>query len=166
MSFILAEKVLWAVFGALGFATLFTVPRRAFWAVALLAAVGYSLRGMVLDHGVSLVIATIVASCTMGLLSIQLAHWVHTPTTVFMVPAVIPMVPGVYAYRCMMGLLAISHNPDVPVDMLMQTTSNGLKAVFVILALAIGVTIPSLLFRKSVKEIGLRKSLRKRRSSC
>uniref|UniRef100_UPI0026133729 threonine/serine exporter family protein n=1 Tax=uncultured Endozoicomonas sp. TaxID=432652 RepID=UPI0026133729 len=71
------------------------------------------------------------------------------------------MVPGLYAYRFMMGLLEISHNPDVPVELLTQTTSNGLKAVFVILALAIGVTIPSLLFRKSVKEIRLRKRLRK-----
>ncbi|WP_299734081.1 threonine/serine exporter family protein, partial [uncultured Endozoicomonas sp.] len=115
MSFLFIEKVLWAVVAALGFATLFTVPRRAFWAVAVLAAIGYALRGFALDNGASLVLATLLGSCVMGLLSIQLAHWVHTPTTVFMAPAVIPMVPGLYAYRFMMGLLEISHNPDVPV---------------------------------------------------
>ena len=65
------------------------------------------------------------------------------------------MVPGVYAYQFMMGLLEISHNPDAPIDLLTLTASNGLKAAFVILALALGVTIPSLLFRKSVKEIRL-----------
>ena len=45
MTFLFAEKILWAVIAALGFATLFTVPRRAFWAVALLAAIGYAKRG-------------------------------------------------------------------------------------------------------------------------
>ena len=156
MSLLLLEKTIWAVVAALGFAILFTVPRRAFWAVALLAAVGYLLRGLALEQGLNLIIATLLGSCSMGLLSIQIAHWVHTPTTVFMTPAVIPMVPGVYAYQFMMGLLEISHNPDAHIDLLTVTASNGLKAAFVILALALGVTIPSLLFRKSVKEIRLR----------
>lgn len=164
MSLLLLEKTVWAVAAALGFAILFTVPRRAIWAVALLAAIGYLLRGLALEQGFSLMIATLLGSCTMGLLSIQLAHWVHTPTTVFMSPAVIPMVPGVYAYQFMMGLLEISHNPNVPIDLLTLTASNGLRAAFVILALALGVTIPSLLFRKSVKEIRLGKRSSQHRS--
>ena len=157
MTILLIEKVIWAVIAALGFATLFTVPRRAFWAVAVLSAIGYGLRGLALENGWSLVVATLTGSCVMGLIAIQLAHWVHTPTTVFMAPAVIPMVPGVYAYRFMMGLLEISSSSDIPVELLTQTASNGLKTVFVVLALAIGVSIPSLLFRRSVKEIRLRK---------
>ncbi len=157
MSLLLLEKILWAIIAALGFAALFTVPRRAFWAVAVLAAIGYCLRGLALESGWNLIVATLTGSCVMGLISIQLAHWVHTPTTVFMAPAVIPMVPGVYAYRFMMGLLEISSKSDISTELLTQTISNGLKAVFVVLALAIGVSIPSLLFRRSVKEIRLRK---------
>ncbi len=154
MSWLLIEKCLWAVIAALGFATLFTVPLRAFWAVALLAALGFGLRLLLLINDYHLIIATLAASCFMGLLAIQLAHWVHTPTTVFMAPAVIPMVPGVYAYRTMMGLLEISGSKVVPVELLTQTASNGLNTVFILLTLAIGVSLPSLAFRnKSVKDI-------------
>ncbi|MGI9276028.1 MAG: threonine/serine exporter family protein [Endozoicomonas sp.] len=154
MTWMFIERCLWAAVAALGFATLFTVPVRAFWAVALLAIIGYGLRGVGMMYGLNLVIATLIASCTMGLLAIQLAHWVHTPTTVFMAPAVIPMVPGVFAYRTMMGLLEISSNSSAPVELLSSTANSGLVAMFTLLALAVGVSLPSLLFKnKSVKEI-------------
>ena len=153
-TWILAERCLWAAAAALGFATLFSVPLRAFWAVALLAVVGYALRGVGMMYDYNLVIATVIASCTMGIMAIQVAHWVHTPTTVFMAPAVIPMVPGVFAYRTMMGLLEISSTNSATTELLASTANNGLVAAFTLLALAVGVSLPSLLFKnKSVKEI-------------
>ena len=155
MSLIFLEKIIWAVIAALGFATLFTTPRRAFWVVALLAATGFTLRGIALDQGWNLILATLTGSCTMGFIAIHLAHRVHTPTTVFMAPAVIPMVPGVYAYQFMTGLLHISNSPDIPIDLVTHTLSYGLNTLLVVLSLAVGVSIPSLLFRKSVKEIRL-----------
>ncbi|MGI9280226.1 MAG: threonine/serine exporter family protein [Endozoicomonas sp.] len=160
---LLIEKCCWAALAAMGFATLFTTPLRAFWATALLAAVGYGLRGMALHFGLDLLTSTLLASCTMGLLAIQLAHWVHTPTTVFMAPAVIPMVPGVFAYRSMMGLMEMSQTSTFSTDLLMQTISYGLNTVFILLSLAVGVTIPSLLFKnRSVKDIRLLRSRKTR----
>ncbi|PVZ68943.1 threonine/serine exporter family protein [Pelagibaculum spongiae] len=156
MDMILIEKIFWATAAALGFATLFTVPRRTLWAVAVLAALGYGIRGLALEAELSLVLATLLASCSMGVVAIQFAHWVHTPTTVFMAPAVIPMVPGIYAYRFMMGLLDISTQQNVNPQIVAETASNGLVTVFVVLCLAVGVSLPSLLFKnKSVKEIRL-----------
>ena len=163
MSGLLIEKCLWAAIAAMGFATLFTTPIRAFWAAALLAALGYALRGLTLHYGGDLLAGTLIASCTMGLLAIQIAHWVHTPTTVFMAPAVIPMVPGVYAYRTMMGLMEISRTQTFSGELLMQTLNYGLNTVFILLALAVGVSLPSLLFRnRSVKEIRFLKPRRDR----
>ncbi|WP_422411417.1 MULTISPECIES: threonine/serine exporter family protein [unclassified Endozoicomonas] len=163
MSGLLLEKCLWAALVAMGYAALFTSPIRAFWASAFLAALGYGLRGVALQFGLDLLTSTLLASCTMGLLSIQLAHWVHTPTTVFMAPAVIPMVPGVYAYRSIMGLMEMSQATTFSSDLLMQTVSYGLNTLFILLSLAVGVTIPSLLFKnRSVKDIRFLKSRRTR----
>lgn len=163
MSGLLLEKCVWAALAAMGFATLFTSPLRAFWASAFLAALGYGLRGIALHFGLDMLTSSLLASCTIGLLSIQLAHWVHTPTTVFMAPAVIPMVPGVYAYRSMMGLIEMSQTATFSSDLLMQTISDGLNTIFILLSLAVGVTIPSLLFKnRSVKDIRLLKSRRPR----
>lgn len=154
-------KCAWASLAALGFAILFTVPKRALWAVALLASVAYASRQIALLNGLDLVVGSLAASCFIGLIGIQLAHWVHTPTTVFVIPAVIPMVPGVFAYRTMMGLLEISRSSQVSNEILLQTASNGLNTVFILLALAVGVSLPSLLFRnRSVKEIRLLRWIR------
>ena len=156
IDWVLPERCLWAATAALGFAILFTVPRRALRAVAALAIIGYAIRAIGLSHGFELPIATLIASCSMGLLSIPFAHRVHTPTTVFMAPAVIPMVPGVFAYRTMMGMLEISSSGSPSVDLLASTASNGLVAGFTLLALALGVSLPSLAFKnKSVKDIRL-----------
>ena len=130
MSWLLLEKCLWAAVAALGFATLFTAPIRAFWAAGILAALGYLVRGLTMHYGGDLVTGTLIASCTMGLIAIQFAHWVHTPTTVFMAPAVIPMVPGVYAYRTMMGLLEMTSKENASIEVLIQTVNNGLIAIF------------------------------------
>lgn len=153
---LLITRAAWASIAALGFAILFSVPKRALWAVALLAAIAYAMRDISMFHGLGPTIASLMASCSIGFLGIQLAHWVHTPTTVFIIPSVIPMVPGVFAYRAMMGILAISHAKDISTDLVLQTVGNGINAILILLALAVGVSLPSLVFRnKSVKEIRL-----------
>ena len=158
---LLLTKCAWASLAAIGFAILFTVPKRALWAVVLLAALAYGLREIALINGFDLVVGSLAASCLIGLIGIQLAHWVHTPTTVFVIPAVIPMVPGVFAYRTMMGLLEISRSSGASTEILLQTASNGLNTVFILLALAVGVSLPSLLFKnQSVKEIRLLRWIR------
>ena len=161
LAVLVIAKCAWASLAALGFAILFTVPKRALWAVALLASIAYASREISLINGLDLVVGSLAASCFIGLIGIQLAHWVHTPTTVFVIPAVIPMVPGVFAYRTMMGLLEISRSSAVSNEILLQTASNGLNTVFILLALAVGVSLPSLLFKnRSVKEIRLLRWIR------
>lgn len=157
-------KCFWAAVAALGFAVLFSVPRRALWAVALMASVAFATREIALLNGLDLIVGSLVASCFIGLIGIQLAHWVHTPTTVFVIPAVIPMVPGVFAYRTMMGLLEISRSSGVSEALLLKTASNGLNTVFILLALAVGVSLPALIFKnRSVKEVQLLRCLRKKK---
>ncbi|WP_263080609.1 threonine/serine exporter family protein [Endozoicomonas sp. Mp262] len=153
----------WASLAALGFAIFFTVPKRALWAVAVLASVAYGSRSIALMNGLDLIVGSLVASCFISLIGVQLAHWVHTPTMVFVFPSVIPMVPGVFAYRTMMGLMEISRSSDVSAEFLLQTASNGLNTIFILLALAVGVSLPSLLFKnRSVKEIKLLRWLRRK----
>ncbi|PJE80467.1 hypothetical protein CI610_00550 [invertebrate metagenome] len=154
MLLLVVNKCSWAIVAALGFAVMFSVPKRALWAVALLSALLYGLRIVALYYGVELVVATFIAVCFGGLISIRIAHWVNSPTMVFMVPAVIPMVPGISAYRAMMGLMQITRSPEPAPELLYQTVSNGLTALFVILALAVGVSLPALILRnRSIREV-------------
>ncbi len=87
--------------GALGFAVLFNVQSaRLFWAGlgGMLGWAAYLVLGCWYDSDV---IRFFLASACFTLYSDPLARLKKTPTTVFLVPAAIPMVPGASLYRSM-----------------------------------------------------------------
>lgn len=87
--------------GALGFAVLFNVQSsRLFWA-GLGGMIGWAAY-LILGIGYeSDVIRFFFASACFTLYSEPMARLKKTPTTVFLVPAAIPMVPGASLYRSM-----------------------------------------------------------------
>lgn len=81
-------------------------------------------------------------------------YWAHhflAHPKVFTVAALIPMVPGVFAYRAMIALVEINHLGFTP-ELLSVLLENFLKAMFIIAGLAIGLAVPGLLFyrRRSI----------------
>ena len=94
-----------------------------------------------------------------GILSIPIAHKVHSPPLIFSIPAVIPMVPGAFAYRMMLDLISIAVKSGSESSNLLvyDTFQNGMKAAFILLALAVGVAVPMLITRKeSAKRIRIK----------
>ncbi len=147
------EAAFWSAATATGFAVLFHVPHRSLPWVALLGALGYCLRFAWLAHGGSIVPGTLLASLTIGVGSMVLSYFIHSPAVVYSMPAVIPMVPGTYAYKTMIGLMQIADN-GATLDVLIKTVNNGLITGFILVVLAIGVSVPNLLLRgKSIREI-------------
>lgn len=87
--------------GALGFAVLFNVQSaRLFWA-GLGGLIGWAAYLALGEWYQSDVIRFFLASACFTMYADPLARLKKTPTTVFMVPAAIPMVPGASLYRSM-----------------------------------------------------------------
>lgn len=150
------EKFIWCGFAATGFAVLFNVPLRTLLLIGVLGGVGGLAKFIFIHFGFSDVFAPFCGSAIIGLLSIPFAHYKHTPPLVFYIPAVIPMIPGVFAYRMILGLIKLVGDPHSPtyVQTLSETANNGLKVLFIIMSLAVGVVIPMLITRKkSVKDL-------------
>jgi uncharacterized membrane protein YjjB (DUF3815 family) len=145
------EKAIWFGFGGVGFAILFNVPVRTLFAIWLLAALGGIAKLSLLFLGANVILASLGGASIIGILSIPAAHGKHAPPLVFSIPAVIPMVPGVFAYRMMLGLikLATDTTDTAYSQVLSDTVSNGIKALFILMSLAVGVAIPMLIMRKS-----------------
>ena len=152
MDFInILEKGFWAGFAALGFAILFNVPQRTLLVIWAMGAFGGLLKFLLLGLEVNIVLASLAGASLIGVLSVYAAHNKHSPPLVFSIPSVIPMVPGAFAYRMMLGcmeLVATSSNSDTYLKTLAETTNNGLKAIFILIALSAGVAIPMLVTRK------------------
>lgn len=150
------EKWIWLGFAAIGFAILFNVPKRTLWVTFLLGALGGAAKLLTLHLGGGIILASFAGAMLVGFLSIGAAHFKHAPPFVFAIPAVIPMVPGAFAYRMMLGIIRLTENIDPSTfnQLLEETIHNGLNAFFILMALSLGVSAPMLLTRReSAKEL-------------
>jgi uncharacterized membrane protein YjjB (DUF3815 family) len=148
-------KSFWAGVAAIGFAILFNVPRRTLFPVWCIGAIGGLVKFSAIDFNMSVVFASLFGSVAVGFIAIQMAHMRNSPPLVFSIPSVIPMVPGVFAYKFMLGMIALTsiENTDAYTQTLIETVNNGAKMMFVLIAIGTGVAIPMLLSRKeSVKK--------------
>lgn len=139
-----------AAIAAIGFAVISNPSPKAVLVSAFLSAFGHSLRFFLLHIDVEISIATFVAATTIGLLSLVFAKLIKCPAEVFSFPALLPMIPGMFAYRTILGLIKFMQNTDTikSQEYLMNIFHNGFTTMFILLALVIGVSLPVLLFPK------------------
>jgi uncharacterized membrane protein YjjB (DUF3815 family) len=156
------RDVLLSFFVAVGFALLFETPKKALWVAGLLGGLGHGIRFVLLQFGLGLVSATLCGTVFIGLTGIYCAHKIHTPPVVFTLPACITMIPGLYAYRTMLGCINIYEGGSDALSgvLLQETAYNFILTSSLLFCLAIGICIAALLFRKkSVKKIKKMKDL-------
>ena len=147
---VLADGV-FAAIAATGFAVISNPPKKAILISAGLAAVGHALRFYLLQHTtLDITTASLSAAFVIGLLSMLAAKLIHCPAEVFSFPSLLPMVPGMYAYKTVLATIRFmnSHGTGDPQELIVQICQNGLTTVFVMFALVIGVSLPMFIFHK------------------
>lgn len=155
-SLTLLRDGLFASVVAVGFAILFNTPRRVLAMAGLLGGLGHGIRFVLLQNDVGLIAATLAGAVFIGLAGILCAHRVHVPPVVFTMPACITMIPGLYAYRAMLGCIRITDLHRVTTDPLLlpETAHYFVLTASLLFALGIGICSGTLLFRKkSAKSI-------------
>lgn len=147
----LLNDMLFAAIPAVGFALVFNVPQKALIYCALGGAIGHGSRYLMMHYGVPIEWATLFAATIVGMIGVHWSHRFLAHPKVFTVAALIPMVPGVFAFRAMIALVEINHQGYSP-ELLAHLIENFLTAMFIIAGLAIGLAMPGLLFyrRKSI----------------
>lgn len=147
--FLLLEDAIFSALAATGFAMLFNVPARTLPVCALSGAIGHVLRTVLVYYGWSIEAGSLVAATTVGLLGEYLSHQVHTPAPVFTIPGVIPMVPGTYAFKTMMGVIKLTYlEADQGNEIFYQTITNCIKTGVILSCLSLGIAVTTLIFRK------------------
>ncbi|MDO4691849.1 MAG: threonine/serine exporter family protein [Porphyromonadaceae bacterium] len=147
---ILLDGVLAAI-AACGFAAVSNPPKQSFIYVPILAAIGHMLRFALMTYvDVEIAIATFIASVTIGFVGIYFAYRARFPSEVFAFPALLPMIPGMYAYRSLLGMIRFMQTNDAlqREEYLPQILSNAITAASIMFALGVGVAIPLFIFYK------------------
>jgi len=131
---------------AVGFAMVFNVPKRFLPYCAVAGAMGHSFRTLLLYIGLPIEWATFAAAALVGLVTIGFAKRHLAPPLMYAVAAIIPMIPGTYAFNTVIALVQLTAQSEISPELTSQVISNGLKTVFILGALSVGLAMPSLLY--------------------
>ena len=160
----LLADLFWSGLAAGGFAILFNVPIRTLPICVFCGAMGHVVRTIFMSHGHgdlgSIEVATYFSALTVGLAARFFERRECMPAAIFAIPAVIPMVPGTFAFGTMITLLQVAGLMDGVAteladtnQLLTEASVNALKTGLICAALAIGLKTPALLFDRC-KRVG------------
>lgn len=152
--FDILQDAFFAAIAAIGFASISNPPRIAFVHCALLAAIGHATRYVLMNNQaapVSIITASLCGALLIGFLAIYVAPRVKCPPETLSYPALLPMIPGMYAYRTVQAIALCLSDKTEGHFMHYQYLFcyNGLTCSFIILALVLGVTLPIMIMKKA-----------------
>ena len=125
-------QLLTAFFGSLGFALLFGLRRRYLLPASLGGMLAWGIY-LAMEAWLGLpFLSGLTASAFAVLYAELLAHWLRSPATMFVVPAILPLVPGGSLYHAM----SYAVHGD-----LAQARSSGIDTLLMALAIAAGLSL-------------------------
>lgn len=148
LGFVLQDGI-WSAVAATCFGILFNVPPRLLPGCAVAAGFGHALRTLLMQLGLDIELSTLVGSTLVGFISLYFSRQWHAPIPVFTLCAAVTMVPGVFAYRTMLGVIELSlGNAETANAALIAATSNAVRTALILAAIALGIAAPALLFQR------------------
>lgn len=147
----LLKDAVFAAVAACGFAAVSNPPKRAYPYCAAIAALGHSFRSFLIGYMDShIVAASFMASLLIGVLAVAVAPKSKMPPEAYLYPALLPMIPGVYAYRAFGAMvMCVSHSGEAAFQHYFYLMgSNGLTCLFILAAMVVGATVPMFLLSR------------------
>ncbi|MBD5313746.1 MAG: threonine/serine exporter family protein [Duncaniella sp.] len=146
------QDAFFAAIAAIGFAAISNPPKQAYFYCALIAAIGHSARFLMMHQallGMHIVIASTLAALIIGILAVLLSPIAKTPAETCLFPSLLPMIPGIYAYKTFGGLvMCLYHGHEGEFEHYFYLfASNGLTCLFILLGMVVGATAPIFLFK-------------------
>ncbi|MDE6400619.1 MAG: threonine/serine exporter family protein [Muribaculaceae bacterium] len=152
MLFEFFKDAILAAIAAIGFGAISRIPRRAYLFCGLIAAIGHSLRFLLMNPDLGhlhILLATAIASLLIGTLAVFASPLAKTPAEAYLFPSLLPMIPGIYAYKSFGGMVMclLGESKSQFDYYFYQFAENGLICVAIIMAMVTCATIPIFTFK-------------------
>ena len=142
--FTILTRAFWCGCAAFGFGVLFNAPTRTLFPIWISGCMAGLIKFSALSPvvGMGVVISSFLASLGASAIGIPFCKWRKVPLIVIAIPSIIPLVPGAFAYRAMMGLMKLTRNVSQNYsNMIGDTVFNGVMALFIVIAITLGLLI-------------------------
>ncbi len=124
-------------------AVLFNTKRRHLVIAASIGAGGWLVYSVMLNNTGSMYVSTFLGASFVGICGEIVSRYKKAPATVFILPGIIPLVPGAFIYHSMLSLATSNYS---------AAADFGSKTVFLALSISCGIII-STTFRKLLIKI-------------
>lgn len=135
-------QIITAGTGALGFAIYFRVSEKNIAAAALGGAAGFGIYLLIYKLGGGLFAANFVAALMIYLYSELCARLLKAPSNIFLIPGIIPLLPGGALYYAMYGIV----NEDK--EMFVQ---NGADTAIMTVGIATGIVVGTVMMHYLIR---------------
>lgn len=136
--FDIIKQFIFSFISTLGFSVIFNIPKGLLVKSSLVGAIGwlvFYISSLFLNNSI---ISTFFASLTVGILGELSARYYKKPATVFIIPGIIPLVPGAGMYYTMLALIE---------ENFYAAATKGTETIFIAAAISTGLIVSTTLSR-------------------
>lgn len=137
------KQFVFSFFATIGASILFSIPRDSIIISGTVGSLGWMTYTFILSKYSSPVAGTFFGALAVGIIGELLARHLKKPATVFIIPGIIPLVPGAGMYYTMLALIE---------KRFLDAANIGTETLFIAVAISIGIVISSSLSR-SIKRV-------------
>jgi len=128
------KNFFYALLSTIGFSVLFNIPKDSVIKSGLVGALGWIINILTKGLFSSSVAGAFAGAITVGLFGEFLARYFKKPATIYIIPGIIPLVPGAGMYYTMLSIIEKDF---------ITTANTGTETTFIAISIACGIIISS-----------------------
>lgn len=132
------KQFIYSFISTIGFSVIFNIPKGLILKSGMVGGIGwlvYYISSLFFSNSI---ISTFFASLTVGILGELSARYYKKPATVFIIPGIIPLVPGAGMYYTMLALIE---------ENFYAAATKGTETIFIAAAISTGLIVSTTLSR-------------------